>query len=268
MNPLEVRADQVIVKGIQFEAVAGLDCWSRSGKAQPIELEVHLTPPGGLEAAAQEDSVAYTIDYGKLYKSLKSAVFNGNFTSITQLYQAIRASLPETTSWLISLTLPKAILPARGGLLLSWSGSVDDNGVPNVVQTMNVRDLECRCIIGVNSHERLEKQRLNISISIWGIENRLSSSILAGVSLDPSPSLIYQDMAKEVVERVEGSSYETIEALATAIAQIATMNHGYDNARVSIEKPGGLAGLGCSGVTIGRSRAYFENKDFWKVKRP
>ena len=100
------------------------------------------------------------------------------------------------------------------------------------------------------------------------MENRLSPSMLAGVSMDPAASLAYQEMVKEVVERVENSSYETIEALATAIAQIATIGHGFDNARVSIRKPGGLAGLGASGVTIGRSKAYFENKDFWKIKRP
>lgn len=69
-------------------------------------------------------------------------------------------------------------------------------------------------------------------------------------------------------KRVEASSYETIEALATAIAQTVTMNHGFDNARITISKPGGLGGLGASGVSIGRTKAYFENKDFWKVKRP
>lgn len=260
--------DKVIVKGIQFEAVAGLDCWGRPGKAQPIELEVHLTPPGGLEAAAQEDSVAYTIDYGKLYKALTATVFSGKFETITQLYQAIRSSMPDVISWHVHLSFSKAILAAKGGLSLTWTGQTDETGAATVTQVMVVRDIECRCIIGVNSHERLEKQSLSVTLSVWGIENRLSPSMLAGVSLNPSPTLTYQEMVKEVAERVEGSSYETIEALATAIAQIVTMGHGFDNARVTIEKPGGLAGMGASGVTIGRTKAYFENKDFWKVKRP
>lgn len=200
MNLAEAAADKVILKGIKFDAEVGLDLWHRPGKTQPVELEVHLTPPGGLEAAAQEDNVAYTIDYGKLYKALKAAVFNGKFESITQLYQGVRASLPETTSWFISLTLPKAILDANNGLQMTWNGQVEAGGLPSVTQALLIREIECRCIIGVNSHERLERQSLQISISIWGIENRLSPSIVAGVNMDPSPTLVYQGMVKEVVE--------------------------------------------------------------------
>jgi len=46
------------------------------------------------------------------------------------------------------------------------------------------------------------------------------------------------------------------------------MGHGFENARVTIDKPAGVAGFGSSGVTIARTKAYFENKDFWKIKRP
>jgi len=60
----------------------------------------------------------------------------------------------------------------------------------------------------------------------------------------------------------------TIEALATAIAQTVTMNYGYDNATVRIEKPSAIATIDTAGVQVTRSRAFFENKDFWKVKRP
>ncbi|KAK5095185.1 hypothetical protein LTR24_003152 [Lithohypha guttulata] len=260
--------DKVILKGIKFEAVVGLDAWHRPDKTQPVELELHLGPQGGLDAAAREDSVNYTIDYGKLYKSLKAVVFDQKFESVAKLSQAIRASLPEVSSWFISVVLPKAILAANNGIQFSWTDEPEEDSLTSVLQHMKIRDLECRCVIGVNSHERLQKQKLQVTITVWGMENRLSPSLLAAVDMEPSPGLAYQDMVKEVVERVEGSSYETIEALATAIAQTVTMGHGFDNARIDIEKPAGLAGFGSSGVAIGRSRSYFENKDFWKVKRP
>lgn len=260
--------DKVVLKGIRYEAVVGLDAWHRPNKSQPFELEIHLSPRDGLTAAAEDDNVAFTIDYGKLYKALNAAILGHKFASVHELYQTIRASVPDVKIWLISLTFPKAILSANNGLRMTWNGSVDENGLSNVLQIMNIDGLDCRCIIGVNSHERLEKQRLLIGLSIWGIENRLSPSMMAGVNMDPSPTLAYQDVANDVVERVSGSSYETIEALATAIAQVATMSHGFENARVTIEKPGGVSGMGASGVTISRTKAFFENKDFWKVKRP
>lgn len=200
MNAIEAVADQVVLRGITFDAQVGLDLWHRSGKTQPVDLEVHLTPPGGLEAAAQEDNVAYTIDYGKLYKALKGSIFNGQFQGISQLYQAIKANFPETVSWTIIVTLPKAILEANGGLVVTWHGQVEAGGLPTISQVVSIRDIECRCIIGVNDNERLEKQRLSINLSIVGIENRLSPAMIGGVSIDPSPSLTYQNVAKEVAE--------------------------------------------------------------------
>ncbi|KAK5938736.1 hypothetical protein PMZ80_008928 [Knufia obscura] len=200
MGAAEATGDEVILKGICFEAVVGLDAWHRPDKIQPVELELHLTPPAGLEAAAREDSVNYTIDYGKAYKSLKAAVFDQKFDSVTQLYQAIRSSLPVTASWSISVVLPKGILAANNGIGFSWRGHTEGSSPTPVFQEMTIRDLECRCIIGVNSHERLEKQKLQITFHIWGMENRLSSAIHAGVSMEPSPGLAYQDMVKEVVE--------------------------------------------------------------------
>lgn len=193
-------ADKVHINGLRFETVVGLDAWHRPGKSQPVELSVHLMPASthGLEQAAQEDSVAYTIDYGKLYKQLQT-LFSQKYDTVHQLYQAIRTILPPTRSWLINITLPKGILAAGKGLQLTWNGSIDGSNA-SVMQIMTVSDIDCRCIVGVNPHERLEKQRLQISITIWGLENRLSPSLLAGVSIDPSPTLIYQDMVQSVVE--------------------------------------------------------------------
>ena len=200
MDSFTPTTDKVILRDIQFEAVVGLDVWHRPGKPQPVSLDIHLTPSAGLEAAANEDAVSLTIDYGKLYKALKSAVFGSSFDSVAKLYQAIRSSVPETASWYISISLPKAVLSSRNGIQFTWSAQDDGSGVLTTIQQMHVRDLDCACIIGVNSHERLEKQRLLISITTAGIENRLSQSIYAGVSLDPSPRLVYQDMVQDVVE--------------------------------------------------------------------
>ena len=200
MDTARTRGDRVILKGICFEAVVGLDAWHRPDKTQPVELELHLARPGGLDAAAKEDSVNHTIDYGKLYKSLKAAVFNQKFSSITQCYQAVRSSFPDVSSWVIIMTLPKGVLAANNGIQFSWSGAVEESNPMFVAQFMTVRDLECRCIIGVNSHERLEKQKLQITMTIWGTENRLSPSIHAGVDMESSGSMAYQDMVKEVIE--------------------------------------------------------------------
>lgn len=263
--------DQVFLKGLKFETVVGPDAWHRSTKSQPIEVDIVLTPTNGLDAAAQDDNVSYTIDYGKLYKQLVASVSKQSFENVHHLSQVIRASLPEARAFGVHVRLPKGVLAADGGVTFGWEShaSVSD-GIAEVMQTMIIKGIACRCIIGVNPHERVEKQKLEVSIHVQGVENRLSPAILAGVSMDTVSDLstpAYQAVANSVVERVEGSSYETVEALATAICQLVTINHGFDNARVTIDKPYAIAGVFAAGVTIGRSKAYFENKDFWKIKR-
>jgi dihydroneopterin aldolase len=74
--------------------------------------------------------------------------------------------------------------------------------------------------------------------------------------------------ADGAVKRVGGSAYQTVEALATAVAQLVTMEYNYTMAKVRVEKPSAIATIGYAAVEVTRSRTFFENKDFWKVKRP
>lgn len=67
---------------------------------------------------------------------------------------------------------------------------------------------------------------------------------------------------------MEGSSYLTVESLATAVAQIVTMGYGYTMVKIRVEKPSAIATIEAAAVEITRSRSFFENKDFWKVKLP
>lgn len=263
--------DQVFLKGLKFEAVVGPDAWHRANKSQPIEIDIALTPVAGLDAAAQDDNVSYTIDYGKLYKRLVASISKQSFENVYHLCQVIRTSLPEARAFSVHVRLPKGVLAADDGAAFGWESHVSPaDGEVEVKQTMTIKGIACRCIIGVNPHERIEKQKLDVTIHIEGVENRLSPAMLAGVSMDATSELsepAQQIIASSVVDRVEGSSYETVEALATAICQLVTINHGFDNVRVTIDKPYAIAGVYAAGVTIGRSKAYFENKDFWKIKR-
>jgi dihydroneopterin aldolase len=56
---------------------------------------------------------------------------------------------------------------------------------------------------------------------------------------------------------VENTSYQTVEALATFIARIATMEFGNDTVTVLVEKPSALAFVERAGVQLTRSRSFF-----------
>lgn len=200
MNSLTTDVDVVYIKGVTFEAVVGPDAWHRPNKAQPVIVHVRLSPAAGLHAAAQEDDVGHTINYGTLYKSLMLSLANQIFESVQALYQTIRGHLPATKSWTITVNLPKAILLAEEGVTFEWTSITGDDGVQLIAQSMQISKIISRCIIGVNSHERVEKQQLKITVLIKGLENRISPSMLAGVKVDAISIPVYQSLTKDIFE--------------------------------------------------------------------
>ncbi|KAJ9503071.1 hypothetical protein H2202_001224 [Exophiala xenobiotica] len=256
--------DKVILKGLKFELAVGFDAWRRPGKPQPVSITVEIHPRSNFEAAAAQDDVKLSLDYGKLYKRISGSLEKfGECSTIHVLISQLAQLMPDYAFLDMDILFPKALLQVNGGVLYRLQ---IDNSTPGLVTptlTLDVKGIGCRCIIGVNPHERLYKQSLSIDISIPVITT----------ALGPEPTeKQYTDelhkMVEEVIDRVEGSSYQTVEALASAVAQIVTLNYGHTVAKVRVEKPSAIATIEAAAVEITRSKTFFENKDFWKVKMP
>ena len=76
----------------------------------------------------------------------------------------------------VRLYLPKALLLAEGGLLhrsLHALGYNQADAVAVVVieDGFRIQNIRCHCIIGVNAHERLERQAVAVSLEIQGRRN-------------------------------------------------------------------------------------------------
>ncbi|KAH8695365.1 hypothetical protein BGW36DRAFT_323070 [Talaromyces proteolyticus] len=171
----------------------------------------------------------------------------------------------------VSVHLPNAHLRAEGGLkfrsMSTWGydrayGSTEDavesgRQVLVVEQEFRIEGIRCYCILGVNSHERIEKQCVNITLAFRGSGEPAWSATVVDT---------YQEMVKVVAERVENTSYQTVEALATFIARIATLDFGNHTVTVSVKKPSALAFVENAGVEITRSQAFFAQQDFLRRK--
>ncbi|KAL4906122.1 hypothetical protein BDW74DRAFT_177150 [Aspergillus multicolor] len=161
------------------------------------------------------------------------------------------------------LHLPKALLRAENGLHYRSStvwgyrqGSTagdDMNGserCPVVLEEeFRIDGIRCYCILGVNSHERVEKQAVIISLEFKGPGQLAWGSTVVDT---------YQVMTRAVAERVEETSFQTVEALATFVARIVTVNYANERVTVRVEKPSALAFVEASGVEVTRSQAFFE----------
>jgi FolB domain-containing protein len=78
-----------------------------------------------------------------------------------------------------------------------------------------------------------------------------------GQSDNPADILNYRTINKAVIRHVEASSYNTLEALATAIARVAVVECGAPRIQVTVHKPGALRFTDDVLVTIERTPADF-----------
>lgn len=113
-----------------------------------------------------------------------------------------------------------------------------------------VRDLLLRGIIGINDWEREKKQDILVNLMLF------ADMHAAGLSDDVADTLNYRSVTKAIIEYVEASEHYTVEALATAIAQIC-IDYGAERVIVRVEKPGALRFAKSVGVEIERGRADF-----------
>jgi D-erythro-7,8-dihydroneopterin triphosphate epimerase len=111
-----------------------------------------------------------------------------------------------------------------------------------------IKDLLLRGIIGLNDWEREKKQDILINLTLF------TDLRAAGKSDDIADSLNYRTITKAIITLVEeDSAYQTVEALAAAIARIA-IDHGAPRVIVRVEKPGALRFAASVGVEIERTR--------------
>lgn len=116
--------------------------------------------------------------------------------------------------------------------------------------TILIRDLLVRGIVGINDWERVKKQDILINLEIT------YDLAAAGASDDVEDTLNYRTLTKAIIHHVESSEPYLVESLATRIARIA-VEHGAERVRVRVEKPGALRFAESVGVEIERSRDDF-----------
>ena len=118
--------------------------------------------------------------------------------------------------------------------------------------TILIRDLKVRGIIGLNEWEREKEQDILINITLH-IDCRA-----AGASDSVDDALNYRTLTKAVIAYAESSQHFLVEALAHNIARICVVDNGAELAEVRVEKPGALRFADSVGVEVRRRRADFE----------
>ena len=111
---------------------------------------------------------------------------------------------------------------------------------------IRIKDLALRCIIGINTEERREKQDVIINATLYADLSK------AGKSDDFEDTIDYKAVKLKILGLVETSSFYLVEALAENIANTCLGFDGVEQADVSVEKPGALRFAKSVGVEISR----------------
>ena len=117
--------------------------------------------------------------------------------------------------------------------------------------TIIIRDLLVRGIIGVNDWEREKKQDIMINMAL-SVDART-----AGESDDVADVLNYRTLTKRVIAHVEATEPYLVEALAHQLAGIAIVDFGAARAKVRVEKPGALRYASSVGIEVERTAADY-----------
>ncbi|KMQ41243.1 hypothetical protein A7C99_5985 [Trichophyton rubrum] len=150
----------------------------------------------------------------------------------------------------VDLHLPKAILRAERGLfctLVTRRRPVkEEDNFMDFDLTVRIEGIRCACIIGVNPHEREDKQIVELALTFRQSKGK--------THMIPKE---YQTMVSKVAESVDKTSYETVEALATHAAKIVLVEFPLDEVTVRVEKPSAMAFVAFSGLEITRAASFF-----------
>ncbi|KNC74886.1 hypothetical protein SARC_12576 [Sphaeroforma arctica JP610] len=114
-----------------------------------------------------------------------------------------------------------------------------------------VSDLLIRCIIGVNSWERLQKQSV-----ILDLTSTMDLGV-AGTADSILHSCNYRDISTETVAFVEESQFLTLEAFVTAVAKLCVQRCHVNEITVKARKPTALLFAEASAVEITRKAEDF-----------
>lgn len=145
------------------------------------------------------DNLQHSFSYGQICKDLTSAVEAKTFVDIDRLTNALCEAARSWPGQEINgqVLLPKAFLRIEGGFRKHFARSKLPEGEWGLLEDRwVVEGIKAACIIGVNAHERLEKQTVNVGLTVsW---TRLARASDQG-SLLPLSTEQWQALVKRVL---------------------------------------------------------------------
>lgn len=217
--------DHIYVSNIPLRLSGCKDAWNRP-KPQPAILSVRITYPSSLIAqSGATDDVSLTLSYGTLYRNIEEQTAEANgirdlahIAGKTGL-QLLDGTLDDLRSRVrdvvveqeyepqaeVYVQLPKVLLRVGEGLklrsVMRLKDRYDTREAEILEQEVEMANIQCACIIGVNAHEREQKQIVVVGMRFL-------------MEVDEWTEGTFQDASRAIVEV---SSIEFLRTLSLSI---------------------------------------------------
>lgn len=109
---------------------------------------------------------------------------------------------------------------------------------------IRVKNLRLRTIIGVNPWEKTEPQAIIVNVEIEFDGSR------AAVSDNLEDTIDYRQISRKIIEHVETTRYELIEALAGHLLEVAMEDTRVTRARIEVDKPNAIRSADSTSVEV------------------
>ena len=111
-----------------------------------------------------------------------------------------------------------------------------------------IQDLQIETVIGIYDWERKIRQTISLDVEMATDIDK------AGKSDNIEDALSYKTVAKRLIDFVEQSEYELVEALAEKICSIILEEFSVPWVKLTLRKPGAVRGSKSVGVIIERGK--------------
>lgn len=253
----------VFVRELFVKALTGVDAWRRP-QPQPVSISIWLQTSVALSGST--DHLIHSLNYDVISRKVTRMVESGKFRTMEDIAERVAREVLKDKivgQWVrIQVKKPRALLRALNSEIIitrtKKHQSISDPKDFTVVQgegtidVARINKLQLVTIIGVNTIERLHRQNVVIDLTLY--KPLPNNSTATGFN----PSYDFRGVVETVSSHVENSSYKTVEAFATSVAEVVC-RFGVEKVTVRVEKPSAMTFADAAGVEITRSKEYFES---------
>ncbi|KAL7412468.1 Dihydropteroate synthase-like protein [Mrakia frigida] len=202
--------DKIIITDLSLPVTISLDHWSRS-LPSPHSLSLSITHP--IETSASTDTLPDTINYSTATKAVTAHVQSKAWASLEEAAESVVGVLKGLGAGRVGVKIGATKVLAGGWVEVQiWRGGKAEEGERDSIR---IREIPVRCVIGINPQERLEKQMVVVDLEAPLPPFVPSSS---DDSTSTSTGFPHKLLSDAVHDFVTPSSYQTIESITSNLA--------------------------------------------------